>query len=103
MNGCISWMWLCVCMCDRKKEKRATECTDHVRSSERRGGTIISPSDVKECLPAVELALRAVLTCNDRWREERERASEVDLGPHLAVQQGRCKEREGTLFLFLLR
>lgn len=94
---------MCVCVCARQKEgERATECADHVRSSEQRGGSIISPSDVKECLPAVGLGLRAVLTCNDRWREEKERESEVDLGPHLAVQQGKCKEREGTLFLFLL-
>ncbi|CAM4693984.1 unnamed protein product [Leuciscus chuanchicus] len=32
-------------------------------------GTIISPSDVKECLPAVGLGLRVVLTCNNRWME----------------------------------
>lgn len=77
----------CVCVCTRKRQKegeRATECADHVRSSERRErGAIISPSDVKECLPAVGLGLRVVLTCNDRWMEGEKRESEVDLGPHL--------------------
>lgn len=84
----------------RERERQSVQTMSGQVNGER--GAIISPSDVKECLPAVGPGLRVVLTCNDRWMVGEKRESEVDLGPHLAVQRGRCKEREGILSRFLL-
>lgn len=91
-----------MCASDRKRERERQSVQTMSGQVNGERGTIISPSDVKECLPAVGLGLRVVLTCNYRWMEGGKREREVDLGPHLAVQRGRCKEREGILSLFLL-